>query len=148
MKKILALLLALMMALTSISAFADTIYTKVSIDGDAVKKLVTEVPDDQLAMIDPIIALVNTLGVKVVTAADGAQVDLDLNGANALSLGFAMDEAGATVASTLFPNYLITVSQDTINQFIEQFMANMPGAGDEGGMDMKAITEEIGRAHV
>ena len=145
MKKMLAFILALMMVLTSISAFADTIYTKVSIDGDAVKKLVTEVPDDQLAMIDPIIALVNTLGVKVVTAADGAQVDLDLNGANALSLGFAMDEAGATVASTLFPNYLITVSQDTINQFIEQFMANMPGAGDEGGMDMNAITEVFGR---
>ena len=144
MKKMLAFILALMMVLTSISAFADTIYTKVSIDGAAARNLVNGVPDDQLAMIEPIIALVNALGVKVITATDGAQVDLDLNGTNALSLGFAVDETGATVASTLFPNYLITASQDTINQLIEQFMANMPGAGDEGGMDMNAITEVFG----
>lgn len=146
MKKLLALTLALLMALTCMSAFADTIYTDVSVDGDVAKTLLTGfgVPEDQLAMVDPILSLVNALGVKVITVADGAQIDLDLNGAEALSLGVAMNEQGATVASTLFPNYVLTVSQETIGQIMAQMSASMPSAGGEGGMDMNAMMEVFG----
>ncbi|MBE5775193.1 MAG: hypothetical protein E7337_14910 [Clostridiales bacterium] len=141
MKKLLALILALMMMLTCISAFADTIYTKVAVDPEVAKELMTGfgVPEDQMAMVDPILALVNALGVNVITVTDGAQIDLDLNGADALSLGFATDDAGINVVSTLFPNYVVTISQETIGQIMEQFMANMPIAGGEGGMDMNAF---------
>jgi len=141
MKKLLALILALMMMLTCISAFADTIYTKVAVDPEVAKELMTGfgVPEDQMAMVDPILALVNALGVNVITVTDGAQIDLDLNGADALSLGFATDDAGINVVSTLFPNYVVTISQETIGQIMEQLMANMPIAGGEGGMDMNAF---------
>ena len=147
MKKLLALIVALMMALTCMSALADNVYTKVTVDGDLAKGLLTGfgVPEDQMAIVDPVIALVNALGVSVTTVADGAQIDLDLNGNPAVSLGFAMDEQGAKVVSNLIPNYLLTVSQETIGQFMEQVAANMPGAGGEGGgMDMSAMMETFG----
>lgn len=149
MKKLLALTMALLMALSCMSAFADTIYTKVLVDDEVAESLMAlyGMDEDQLAMVDPILSLVNAIGVNVITAEDGAQVDVDLNGANAFSLGFAANEAGATVASTLFPNYVLTVSQETMNEFMKQFAANMPGAsaGGEGGMDMTALTEVFSR---
>ena len=153
MKKLLALILALMLALGGVAAFADTVYTKVTIDPDVAKELLPGfgIPEDQMAMIDPILSLVNALGVKVVTVEDGAEVALDLNGKDALTLGWATDDAGATVVSTLFPNFVLTVSQETINQMMEQFMANMPGAGGEGGMggfDFAAMGETLGGHYV
>lgn len=152
MKKLLALILALTMVLTGLSAFADTIYTKVAVDPEVTAGLLAGfgVPEDQMSMIDPIVALVNALGINVITAADGAQIDLDLNGENALSLGFAMDGQGATLVSTLFPNYAVTVSQQTIEEMMKQFAENMPGAGSaggQGGMDMNAMMGTLG-AHI
>lgn len=148
MKKLLALTLALLMALTGVSAFADTVYTKLTVDSEAAKTLMTGfgMSEDQAATLDPILALVNALGVKVTTVADGAQIDLDLNGTDALSLGYALDDAGVTAVSTLFPNYAVTISQETLGKIVEQFMANMPGAGNggEGGMDMTAMMETFG----
>ncbi len=151
MKKLLALILALMLALGGVSAFAGTVYTKVSIDGDVVKALLPGfgIPEDQLGLLDPVISLVNALGVKVVTVEDGTEVALDLNGKEALSLGWATDGAGTTVVSTLFPNYIVTIPQETIDQMMEQFMANMPVAGGEGGglggFDFAAMGEVFGK---
>ena len=144
MKKLFALILALLMALSCLSALADTVYTKVSIDPEVAKGVLSGfgMEDDQLAMVDPVAALVNALGVKVITVDDGAQIDLDLNGTDALSLGFAADDAGINVASTLFQNYLVTISQETITQMMEQFAANMPAGGSgEGGFDATAFQE-------
>lgn len=148
MKKLLALILALMLALGGVSAFAGTVYTKVAVDGDVVKALLPGfgVPEEQLSMLDPIISLVNALGVKVVTVDDGGEVALDLNGKEALTLGWATDEAGATVVSSLFPNYVVTIDRQTIDQFMEQFMANMPGGqGGMGGLDFAAMGEVFGK---
>lgn len=147
MKKLLALTMALLMALSCMSAFADTIYTKVLVDEEVAESLMAlyGMEEDQMALVDTILSLVNALGVNVITAEDGAQVDVDLNGADAFSLGFATNEAGATVVSTLFPNYALTVSQETMGEMMKQFAANMPSAGGEGGVDMTAMTEVLSR---
>ena len=147
MKKLLALTMALLMALSCMSAFADTIYTKILVDEEVAESLMVlyGMDEDQLALVDTILSLVNALGVNVITAEDGAQVDVDLNGADAFSLGFATNEAGATVASTLFPNYVLTVSQETMGEMMKQFAANMPSAGSDGGVDMTAMTEVLSR---
>ena len=144
MKKLLALTLALMLALTCMTAFADTVVTKLTVDADQAKALIagSGVPEDQMAVADPILALLNALNVRVTTVADGAQVDLGLNDADALSLGWTVDDAGVSLVSTLFPSYIVTASGETIAQLLEQFAANIPGAGDgAGGMDMAAMGE-------
>lgn len=147
MKKLFALFLALMMALSCMSALADTIYTEVAVDRDVAVELLTGfgMPEDQLSTIDPVIAVINALGVNVTTVADGAQIDLSLKGEAALSLGYAVGEQEIAIASTLFPNYLVTMTQETLASLTEQFMANMPGAGSgEGGVDMNAMMEVFG----
>ena len=149
MKKLFALILALLLALSCTSAFARTVYTKVTVDREQMGKLLAGfgIPEAQVSMADPILSLVNALGVRVTTAEDGAQVDLDLNGADALSVGWASDDAGVNLVSTLFPNYYLTLSNETIAQIMTQMAQNMPGAGGEGGaggFDMAAMQAVFG----
>ena len=147
MKKLFALILVLMLALTCTSALATTVCTKVTVDRDLAKEMLPGfgVPEEQLGTIDAVLAVVNALDVRVTTVADGAQVDLGLNDEDALSLGWATDAEGASVVSTLFPNYILTIKNETIEQMMEQMSANMPGAGGEGagGMDMAAMQEVL-----
>ncbi len=149
MKKLFALILALLLILSCTSAFARTVTTKLTIDSEQAKSLISGfgVPEAQLATMDPIFSLVNALGVRVTTAEDGAQVDLDLNGADALSLGWASDDAGVNIVSTLFPNYYLTLSNETLTQMLTQIAQNMPGASNEGGaggFDMAAMQSVFG----
>ena len=146
MKKLCALILALLLTLTCIPAFAQTVCARVTVDREQAKSLISGfgVPEAQTAMTDPILSLVNALGVRVITVDDGAQVDLDLNGEDALSLGWAADGEGFGIVSTLFPNYFLTVSNDTISGMMAQMAQNMPGAGGEGGFDMAAMQAVFG----
>ena len=107
MKKTMALFLALLLILTCASAaFAQTVCVKPTVDQEQAANLAAGfgVPEAQVPMIDAVLALVNALGVRVTTVEDGAQMDLDLNGEDALSLGWITDDAGVGIASTLFPN--------------------------------------------
>ena len=146
MRKMISLMLALLMALTCVVASAETVYTKVTVDSEQAKTLLQSfgTPEDQLAMVDTIAAVVNALGVNVVSADGTVEVDLDLNGTQAVAAAFAMGETGLTMASNLFPNYVVTVSQETIAQMMEQMAANMPAVGGEGGVDMAAMAEVFG----
>ena len=149
MKKLFALILALLLTLSCTSAFAHTVTTRLTVDREQAKALFSGfgMPEAQMATIDPILSLVNALGVRVTTAEDGAQVDLDLNGADALSVGWASDDAGVNLVSTLFPNYYLTLSNETIAQIMTQMAQNMPGAGGEGGaggFDMAAMQAVFG----
>ncbi len=147
MKKLLALIVALMLALTCTSALAQTVVTTLTVDRDLAAELLPGfgVPEDQLGTVDSVLAIVNALDVRVTTVADGAQIDLGLNDADALSLGWATDAEGASIVSTLFPNYILTIKNETIAQMMEQMAANMPGGeGGEGGMDMAAMQEVLG----
>ena len=146
MKKFVSLMLALLLALTCVVASAETVYTKVTLDAEQAKTLLQNfgTPEDQLGMVDTIAAVVNALGVNVVTADGAVEVDLDLSGNQAVALAFAMGEEGATVVSNLFPNYAVTISQETISQMMEQMAANIPGGSGEGGFDMAAMAEVFG----
>ncbi len=143
MKKLFALILALLLTLSCTSAFARTVTTRLTVDREQAKALFSGfgMPEAQMATVDPILSLVNALGVRVTTAEDGAQVDLDLNGADALSMGWALDDAGVNIVSTLFPNYYLTLSNETIAQIMTQMAQNMPGAG---GFDMAAMQAVFG----
>ena len=134
LKKWVSIILALVMILSCTAVSAGTVYTKVSVNVEAAKEILTGfgVPEDQMAIFSPILSLINVLGVKVITAEDGGQIDLDLNGESALSLGFAADEQGIRLASTLFPNYVLNLKQETLGQMMEMLMSNMPGMGIGG----------------
>ena len=148
MKKLFSLVLALLLILTC-AASAQTVCARVTVDREQAGNLFSGfgVPEAQMAFAEPILSLVNALGVRVNTVEDGAQVDLDLNGEDALSLGWALNDAGIDIVSTLFPNHYLTVSNETISQMMAQMAQNMPGAGGEGGMggfDMAQMQAVLG----
>jgi hypothetical protein len=144
MKKIFVMILTLMIAMLCISASANTVYTKVAVDPDVAAELLssTGMPNDQIALINPIVSLVNALGVNVTTVNDGAQIDLDLNGTDALSLGLATTDENLVIASTLFPNFIVTMNQATLGELL----SSMPVAGaGANGMDSNAMMEVFGK---
>ena len=139
-----AILLALAMTLGCAAASAQTVYGKLNIDVDNLTAMLPGfgVPEEQLGMLGPILGIVNALGVKLTTAADGAQVDLDLNGTEAVSIGFSTNEEGAAVVSNLFPNCVLTIKTETASGILQNMMANSPfgammggfgGTGTDGG---------------
>ena len=141
-KRIIAIILFLAMILTNVAASAGTVTVHVSVDQDAAKSILTgnSIPEEQLSVIEPILSLINLLNVQVVTVEDGGQINLNLNQDNALSLSFATDEQTIRLASTLFPNYLLTINQDTLTGMMATFMSKMPGAtANESGEGSMSI---------
>ena len=151
-RKLFAMLLALAMMVACVSAGAEAVKVGLKVDGDGLKSILAGfgMQEDQMTIVDPILGIVNALGVKVTTVSDGAQVDLSLNDADALSLGFATGEEGYTVVSSLFPNYMLTSSAEAFQAMTQSFMASMPlpgvgGASGEmaGGFDLQAMAGPV-----
>ncbi|MER1994283.1 MAG: hypothetical protein ABS897_09630 [Eubacteriales bacterium] len=162
MKKLSAVLLALMLALTCLPAIAEepaavtaqvpaaaaTYQVKLSADKETAKNVLPlfGLAESQAGMIDPIVDLINALAVDVIIADGGVQVDLSLNGGSALSLGGTATEDGLVIASSLFPNYILTFSQESLQGMIQQYVPMAAGGqGEAGGMDMNAMGEAVGK---
>lgn len=138
MKKLFALTLALLMALSCVIASAETVNIHLTIDRDQAASLS---PQDSQKMTDTVLALVNALGVNVITDAEGVQIDLDLKGQSALSLGFATTGQGLSVVSTLFPNYMVTISTKTLEQYAKSMADMVTSKSGASTQDMAAISE-------
>jgi len=158
MKKFLAVILAVAMMLSCVAAFAEeqapqataqTVYAQLSIDREVAKTVMTSfgMPEEQFAEIDPILAVVSALGLKVVSEGGAVQADLDLQGTNILSLAGALTENGLVIGSSLFPSYLFSMSTEEMTGMLQQFMpaAAAGGEGTAGGMDMAALGESFGK---
>ena len=156
MKKILALLLAAMMVLACLpvpaeEAAAGTLLDasapsaphvtdiQLSVDRDVAKSVMAHygMPEEQIGVMEPLLAVLSALGVRVTEADGGLQIDLDLNGTNVLSLGGMETEDGLTIGSTLFPNHLITVSGETVTELIRKHFP------PEGGADLTNVTAAV-----
>lgn len=146
LRKLLTTILAFVFILSCTTASADSVYAKVSVDTTAAQEMMMSfgIQEDQMAIINPILSLINALGVRVITAEDGFQVDLELNDDNALSLGNIADGQDISLVSTLFPNYVLKMKQETLGTMMETFMSNMPaistGASEEGSMSIMPAT--------
>ena len=156
MKKILALLLALVMALGCVGAFAEKTDTENTIanpsftvtfeskaDVDALIALlpmfgVNETTAAQMQSILPLLA--NTNG-QIVIADNGVQFDLGLKGQTVLTVAGELTESGIAVASDILPSYVITMAKETVEQMLQQFTAQSEEAAPN--MDMNAVVESL-----
>lgn len=131
MKKLLAMLVALIMALSCTLALAEeapqgvTITSELSIDCEAARNLLSSMvqDEDQVALIDSVAAILDSLKEQLVIADNGAQLDLFLKDSQVITLACEATETGLAVASTLFPSYVLTLSKDTVGQIMEQLTA-------------------------
>lgn len=158
-RKMLALVLALAMMLSCATAFAGTITVKVSADRDALKEILQKasVPEDRLPMIDSVLALVNALDVKIITADDGKEVNLALNGEDLLTLGWQKADKVITLVSSLIPNYVLTLNEEAMGSMMGSFAGGGEGGAGSGmsgfsgfggfsgmsGMDMSGIQKAM-----
>ena len=140
MKKILALILALMMMLFSVSALAGT--QTVTVNATVNKDMLTTygsmfgLPNDNT--VGAVVSLINALSIKIVASDNAGELDLDLrDGQHLIAIGGAMADNGIVIGSDLFPSYLFSISQDYINQMMQQFMAQLPGGGQN--IDIEGI---------
>lgn len=142
MKKILALLLALVMALGCIGAFAEetsentaelpsfTMKFASSVDVDALAELLPlfGVDETTAAMLKSILPLFAEIDGQLVFADYGAQLDLGLKGQTVLTLGAEMVEGGFVLASDILPSYMLTLDYETIENIFSDFAAQAKDA--------------------
>ena len=130
-RKLVALVVALVMMMTCAIASAVTVDVKLALDTDELKGLLGSMgmEEEQVSTIEGIVGLINALGLKVAVLEDGAEVALSLNDEEALKLGFQGNDEEAKIASTLFPSYVLTIKKETATQMMQQALQNIPGLG-------------------
>ncbi len=95
--------------------------------------------------------LLNAIEPSLTVARDGLQLDIDLNGKKALSIGGMRTDDGVLIASTLFPNYVISVSTGRVTEIISDIspMVARPKSkakivSDEAGPALQTASPEDG----
>lgn len=159
MKKLTALLLALLLALTGVLAMAEeapeavTITGELEINRDAAKALMQGMgmDDDTIAVYDAIIALLDAISEKVVIADGGIEYEMSLNGQPALTLAGEADENGLNLATSLLPSYYFTLSYETVLELIKTYAPFLTEAEESreatdallASIDVDALRESV-----
>ncbi|MBR3742574.1 MAG: hypothetical protein IKN04_19335 [Clostridia bacterium] len=157
MKKLLALLLALVMALGCAGAFAEetqsneiavelpsfTVAFESTADVDALMNLLPMfgVDETTMGMMQTILPLLAEVNGQLVFADNGAQIDLGLKGQNVLTIAGEQTEGGFALASDILPSYVLTLSNETIETLMQQFTAQAEDA--LAGVDMEALIANV-----
>jgi hypothetical protein len=154
MKKLFAMLMALVMALSCTVALAEeapqgvTITSELVIDRDAARNLMNQFAQDpsQAELIDAMAGIVGSLRSQLVIADGGAQLDLFLVDSLVLSCAGVLTEDGLAVASTLFPSYAITVTPDTISELLEKYASQAGVSNGELTPEIMATFQQLSEA--
>ena len=156
MKKLIALLVAMMMAFTCVSALAETAEEQPGLPFDlaipnltltysleldeeqAAALLATaQLPEESAGMAKMLLPLLNGLGEQLIFADNGVQYDLSVKGQEILSLVAEATETGFALSTNLLPSYLLTIQTATIQKLVEEFMKQAEEAS--GKLDMELI---------
>ena len=136
MKKLFALMLALVMMLTATFALADTVTIGFKVDTEILSGALTSygMPEEQVSQMAPLFDLLNKLGLKVTTAGNAAQLDLSIGETTALSIG-GKAETDILIGTNLLPSYLFKITEEDMKALLSQ----IPGFGGEGGFNPEAF---------
>lgn len=162
MKKLLALLLAMMLALSCTLAMAETapaadvepfpgltIESEYDVDRDTLKDVLTKMGTDEtvITLIDTIAAIVDQTGEKVVVANEGFQAELLMKGNSLLNLVGLANEKGLTFGSNLIPNYAVNISFEELGDMIASSLEQAAKEADENDptkyLDMASLTKVV-----
>ena len=167
MKKLLAMLLALVMALscTAVLAeepaeetvdvlgdFAFTLEAGVQVNADAILQLVAQgaEPDEATAAaVKNILAVVNELGLRFVLAGNAMSLDAVLKDSSILNVTAQAAGEDMIIAVDAIPDAVLTVKGETVQALLEQVMAPLSGMSNssealaEIGAKAEALLEAI-----
>ncbi|MBQ6325849.1 MAG: hypothetical protein IJI26_07285 [Clostridia bacterium] len=159
MKKLLAVLLALVLALSCTLAMAETtqaadtapaadtadaqpfpgltIESEYDVDRDTLKAVLGKMGMDEsiITIIDTIAAIVDQTGEKVVIANEGFQAEVLMKGNSLLNLVGLANDKGLTFGNNLIPNYALDLSFEELGDMIA-------GALQQAAEDAEKAAEE------
>ena len=161
MKKMLALLLALMLALSCTLAMAEsteaapaadtaapvfnglTVESEYDVDRAALTNLLTKMGLDEsiVKILDAVAAIIDEGGEKLVVANDGAQCEVLLKGTSLINLVALVGETNLTIGSNLVPNYALSISFEEIGSMI---LSTLQEQSDiMNSLDLPALQEAL-----
>lgn len=144
MKKLIALLLAALMAVTGTLALAEaaltppmTIANAITFDHDACKKIMTDMGLDaeQIEVVESVLALIEASGQRLIVAEEGFEYTMILGGNTVATVAGDFTPEGVSIGSNLFPHYILTVSNATIDDVKARFAAEAQA---------EAVSETVG----
>ena len=159
MKKLLAVLMAALMALSCTLALAEggdiaapgttggvIITSDIAIDREVLAEILSTfgMADSMGELADTVAAVISELGERLVVAGNGIEYELSLKGSELLNLSVAGDENGLSVVSSLIPEHVLTVPADMVSKLLsgsddqEQAIAN-----SLAGIDTSAAREAV-----
>lgn len=139
MKKLIALLMAALMAVTGTLACAEaapttsmTIVNGVTFDRDACRRIMTDMGLDagRIELAERVLDLVEASGQRLVLAEDGFEYSMILGGDTVATLAGDISPEGLSIGSNLFPHYLLTVSRATVDGLLARFADEAEGTGE------------------
>lgn len=141
MKKVCSLIVALLLAVCCFGASAETVTVTAHIDENMLASLLAGAvpPEQNDALMSTVTAFMDALSIKTVAAQDtGAQVDIQLNGQAVATVSVGGQGDQLVIVSDLFPNYVITVTQEEMQAIVQAAGASVAGSaviGTIGGAD-------------
>ena len=154
MKKLIALLMAMMMVFSCASVLAEetteaqmpaiqlpsfTLNSQLDLDEAQVAALLPAMglPEEVAGMAQMFLPLLNGISEKLVFADMGLQYDLSMKGQEVLSLVAEATESGFALGTNLLPSYVLTIQNATIQNLMEQFMQQTQE--NAGKLDMELM---------
>ena len=125
MKKFLSLILAVVLALSATLALAEApaedkncVFIKFNVDNEATKTVMAQLfgmPEEQIKGVEPFLPLLGALGLRVTRGGEaGTEFDIVLGDKDAVSITAKQVEKEFQLVSSLFPNYVLTVDEETL----------------------------------
>lgn len=155
MKKMLAILLTLVMALSCTAALAETaettpglsfagltVQSEYDVDMDVLHNVLNQmgVGEGMLPVFDTIASIVNEAGEKLVVAQDGIQYELLLKDTALVNIVAQISENGLNVVSNLVPGFALSASPEELTTML----SNITSKSDAlAGIDMAALQAAI-----
>ena len=153
MKKLLAMLLALIVALSCTLSLAETadaaalpeitITGKYAVDREVLANVLTTfgVDEKTAGIADTAAAVMNELGERLIVADNGLELGLSLKGTDLFTLVGELSDAGISLGSSIIPSYVLTLSGDTLAAALQSAAGDV--ADDLSSLDFSALGEAL-----
>ena len=164
MKKLLAVLLALVLALSCTMAMAETAQTtetadaqpfpgltiesEYDVDRDTLKDVLTKMGMDEtvITLVDTVAAIIDQTGEKVVVAKNGFQAEVLMKGNSLLNLVGLITDKGLTLGSNLIPNYAFDISFEELGEMVFNAIQEAQAQAEQdpiNSLDIAALQEAV-----
>ena len=144
MKKFFALLLAVAMLLTGTIAMAETVNISFTTNPQVMQQALTQwnASQNDITQFSKILAVLQMLKINGISADNGAQVDVNVAGQTVTLAGWGEDDV-LMIGSSLFPSYVLKITEDDVQKFMQNVSASIPGGASIDPEAIQALGQKV-----